>query len=128
MKRDKSDEETQFWVCNISDRNVTLSDLRVSIPARKGINLLDSKHYKYSYEQLKLSMTSGSIYKKRDKIKIGKGPPQVVPVGQRTISKRPLVRRSRTCVKIEEKTEFDDEFSFSDEEYAAAMSKEFGEL
>ena len=55
---------------DISKKDVTLSDLRVKIPARKGVNLLDQKHFSYTYEQLKESMLNGSIYAKSKYIKV----------------------------------------------------------
>ena len=99
-----------------------LSDLRVKIPARRGLNLL-SKHYSFTYEQLKKSMLNGSIHAKSAYIKVGKGPPQKVDPPQRMISKYPIVRKPRSAVKIEE-PKFD-EFVFSDEQFAEQMSQEF---
>jgi hypothetical protein len=65
----------EFWVSNISPRNVTLSDLALNIKAFSTVNLLDSKHYKYTVEQLIKSKESGSIFKKRDKIVVRNLPP-----------------------------------------------------
>ena len=61
--------EEQFWVMNISNRNVSLSDLGLTIPAFKTVNLLDSKHYSLDKETLEASAESGSLYKKKSKIK-----------------------------------------------------------
>lgn len=116
----------EFWVVNISDRNVTLSDLRISIPHHSSLNLLDSRHYSYTYQQLKQSALEGSIFKKRDKIKVGKQPAEKPDPIKHTLSNRPMVRRKRSAVKVE-KMEFE-EFAMSDEEYAAEMARDWAEL
>lgn len=64
-----------FWVSNVSPRNVTLADLALNIKAFNTVNLLDKRHYAYTLEQLQKSATSGSIFKKRDKIKVRNLPP-----------------------------------------------------
>jgi len=66
MKKPSND----FWVTNVSNRNVSLSDLAINIPAYRTINLMDTKHYKYTLEQLQKSAESGSIFAKRDKIRV----------------------------------------------------------
>jgi hypothetical protein len=68
MKSTKNNQP-EFWVINISKQNVSLSDLRLTIPAGRSFNLLDSRHFNYSADQLEKSMTSGSLFKKSDKIK-----------------------------------------------------------
>jgi hypothetical protein len=100
-----------------------LGDLRVSIPAHRGVNLMDQRHYSYTYEQLKKSMLSGSIRAKGAYIKVGSGPPQQMDKPQRTLSKYPIITKKRSAVKIEE-PKFD-EFIFSDEQFAEEMSREF---
>jgi hypothetical protein len=64
-----------FWVANVSPMNVTLADLAINIKAYTIVNLLDDKHYSFNMEQLMRSKTSGSIFKKRDKIRCRKLPP-----------------------------------------------------
>jgi len=118
-------KKTEFWICNISEMNVTLRDLAISVPAKKGINLL-SKHYSFSYDQLKKSMTTGSIFIKRDKIKVSKGPPQENTPPDQTVCKYPIVMRRKIYVPEIEEVTFD-EFNFSDEQFADEMSKEFDE-
>jgi hypothetical protein len=66
-----------FWITNLSNRNVTLSDLYISVPAGTSINLLDNRHYQFTLDQLLKSAKEGSIFKKRDKIVVRKVPPQV---------------------------------------------------
>ena len=60
--------KNEFWITNISNRNVTLSDLNISIPAKSSVNLLDSKRYYFKEEQLMKSLNSGSLFIKRDKL------------------------------------------------------------
>lgn len=58
-----------FWVTNVSNRNVTLTDLALNIKAFTTVNLLDSKHYSYTKEQLEKSLASGSLFLKRRMIR-----------------------------------------------------------
>ena len=121
----KPSEKTEFWICNISDRNVSLRDLGISVPARKGVNLL-SNHYQFSYDQVKKSMISGSIFAKKNIIKVSKGPPQESEEPDRTICKYPMIaRRKMSATKVEEPTF--DEFNFSDEQFADDMTRDFDE-
>lgn len=61
----------------MSDKDVSLADLRLTIRAHQSRNLLDAKHYKYTYEQLLESAKSGSIFKKSSYIKVRDAKPQV---------------------------------------------------
>lgn len=61
---------SDFWITNISKMNVSLRDLNLTVKARSSINLMDSKHYRYTLEQLQKSAESGSISRKSDKIKV----------------------------------------------------------
>lgn len=86
----KSNTQTEFWVSNISDRNVTLRDLALSIKARSNVNLLDSRHYSFDLEQLQKSAESGSLYAKRHLLKVREvPPPEPVKIGLNK-SKLPL--------------------------------------
>lgn len=67
-----------FWITNISNRNVSLADLNITIKAFSSANLLDTKHYSLTREQLLKSATEGSIFKKRDKIFVRKVPPNQI--------------------------------------------------
>lgn len=68
----------EFWIENISNRNVTLSDLSLMIRARHSINLLDPKQGYHTEEQCEKSYTSGSLYLKRHLIVKRKFPPSIV--------------------------------------------------
>ena len=70
-------QEHAFWVTNICNKNVSLADLRLSVKAHTTVNLLDSRHYSYSLEQLQASAASGSIHAKQSMIKVRMVAPQV---------------------------------------------------
>jgi len=67
----KQTTQDEFWVTNVTDRNVMLSDLRLSIKARTTVNLLDAKHYPwYTREMLEKSAASGSLKVKEAYIRV----------------------------------------------------------
>ena len=70
-------QKKDYWVTNISKMNVSLADLNLTIKAMSSVNLLDKKHYSYTYEQLELSRIQGSIAKKKDKIVPREVPPEI---------------------------------------------------
>ena len=106
-----------FWVTNISKVNVSLTDLNYDIPALSHVNLLDSKHHYYTKEQLELSASSGSLFKKSDKIKIRKVLPQTPPPPILPIDRtNPMPTRQRSALKIE-KVQYD-ELNISDDDFA----------
>lgn len=111
----------EFWVTNISKLNVSLGDLRFSIPAGKSFNLLDSKHFHYTLEQLQKSAESGSLFKKRDKIILRKNSPlndhNVIKL---EVSSVPFPHRKRTTIKVEHKVY--EELQLSDEKFAEEFS------
>lgn len=74
----KANNKPVFWVSNISNRNVTLTDLALNIKAYSTVNLLDEKHYSLNIDQLNRSKNSGSIFKKRDKIRVRVVPPPAI--------------------------------------------------
>ena len=114
----KSNIQSTFWVSNISNRNVSLSDLRLTIPAYKTVNLADSRHYNFTNEQLTASAISGSIYKKRNKIIIRQVPPIIEEKQLTVIDYNAVVpTRRRSSVKIEEV--YYEELDISDEKFAA---------
>lgn len=102
------------WITNISNRNVTLSDLNISVPANSSVNLLDKKHYKLTEEQVNKSITNGSIFKKRDKIFIRKIPPQMI--ARAKIELFPDIIPSRTTSIYEIKQEDYEELNVGEEE------------
>ena len=103
----------EFWVTNISSRNVTLTDLAINIRSFTTINLLDKKHYAYTQEQLDKSYISGSLFNKRDKIIKRKIPPVIEREDIKILRESSITSRTRSIFTIEQK-EYD-ELKFSDE-------------
>jgi hypothetical protein len=115
----KKPDET-FFVSNISDRNVSLTDLGLSIPARKIVNLLDKKHYYLTKEQLLKSAESGSLFLKRKILIVRKVPPLEIQQEIYPMSETIMPSRARSAVVVEDiKYE---ELSVSDDEFAQENS------
>jgi hypothetical protein len=66
-----------YWIINLSDRDVMLRDLGISIPRSSVWDLLQKKRFYFTREQLEKSAKSGSLYKKRDMIMICKEKPEI---------------------------------------------------
>jgi len=105
-----------FWITNISNMNISLYDLNLTVKAHTSINLLDCRHYHYTLEQLKLSSESGSIFKKRDKIFIRNVPPTVDNKNIEMVHSVFLPSKERSLYSI--KQEKYEELTVSDTEYA----------
>jgi len=71
----KAPTTTFFWVTNVSNRNVSLTDLALSIKAYSTVNLMDTRHYSFTKDQLEKSATSGSLFLKRSKLKVRNNAP-----------------------------------------------------
>jgi hypothetical protein len=91
-----------FWITNISNRNVSLADLNITIKSFSSINLLDNKHYSFTKEQLLKSAKDGSIFKKRDKIFVRKVPPHQHLESGILISDNTLPFKERSLLVINE--------------------------
>jgi len=120
--KSKSPNEPEFWVTNVSKKNVTLGDLALSIPRGRSYNLLDSRNFDYTEEQLVKSAESGSLWVKRHLIKMGIQPREEPKDEGPTISKQPIQIRKASAVKLEE-PEYSD-WLYSDEEFAHEMSED----
>jgi hypothetical protein len=106
-----------FWVVNISDRNVTLSDLLVTIPAGASINLLSKGYPHLSEPILQKSLESGSLFAKRDKIVKRIIPPSGKVERKFMVDEDSfLPNQPRSLLEIKE--EKYDELDVSDEEFA----------
>jgi hypothetical protein len=105
-----------FWVTNISDRNVSLADLNLTIKAYTSVNLLDSKHYYYTLEQVIKSVQIGSISKKQDKIVVRKNAPEIVKNSIQFDMNSVIPSRERSVLNIKE--ERYEELNISDEQFA----------
>ena len=118
--------ESEFWITNITKRNVCLSDLSLTIPAYKSMNLLDKKHFHYNTEQLEKSMDSGSLFKKSNMVKVRKVAPDTkVESGVYEVDAPLFIRKmaSRSTVKLEEVRyeELDGEEIQSEESFVSEM-------
>lgn len=116
MKNSKNNNQKSFWVINVSDRNVSLTDLNITIPARSSVDLL-SNHYYFTEEQLNNSINSGSLFKKSDKIKKRLIAPVDPNKKSITMDKtNPLIKHTLSIYEI--KQEKYDQLEISDEELA----------
>lgn len=114
----------EFWITNKSNTNVSLSDLAFTVPAYKSYNLLDSRHFHYTWEQIYKSATLGSIHKKRHKIAIRKFSPIVNKNITKKVSDESAVpNRSKSIFEIKE--EKFEELSLTDEEFAEQNADSF---
>jgi len=107
----------EFWVANKTKRDVALSDLRVTIPAYKIINLLDQRHYNLTLEQLEASAKSGSLFKRNRILAINDVGPAPAPIRQIPVSKYPGIRRNDRPIRTVETPNYE-ELQFSDEMFA----------
>jgi hypothetical protein len=105
-----------FWVTNISNRNVSLADLNLTIRAYSSINLMDEKHYYYTLEQIEKSVSSGSIFKKRNKIVVRKVAPSGEKIQMPLVKESIIPSRERSVLSFKE--EHYEELTISDEEFA----------
>jgi hypothetical protein len=113
MTKDKQ----SFWITNISNRNVSLADLNLTVKAFSSVNLLDKKHYDYNLEQLNTSATKGSIFKKKDKIVVRQVAPEVIKMNVTFLKETYIPSRERSTYVIKEENY--EELNISDEEFAA---------
>lgn len=117
-----------FWITNISKRNVGLTDLALTVKKQSSVNLLDSRHYKYTLEQLEESAKSGSIFAKSHYIKVRKVPPQIIEEKMLIVQgERVGLKKSMVEIEIKEYDALDD----SDEKFAenqADIEIESGQL
>ena len=116
----------EWWITNISNKNVTLADLALIVKAGCSLNLLDKKHFSYDIDVLEKSRSQGSIFKKRDKIKVGITHQQIHKDIKYELSNQKIQTKLRSVVKIDE-FEYDNEWTYSDEAYAEEMTRELDE-
>lgn len=105
-----------FWLTNLSNRNVSLADLNLTVKAFSSVNLMNTRHYSYTLEQLEKSAKIGSIYKKRKMLAVRKVPPTVFKVNIPILGDAFIPSRERSVLTIKE--EHYEELSVSDEEFA----------
>lgn len=66
----------QYFITNISNLLLNLEDFEIYLSPRKTINLLDPK-FNFTEEQIKKSIESGTLKKKKKMLVIGAGKPQL---------------------------------------------------
>ena len=106
----------EYWITNISKMNVSLLDLNLTIKSLSSINLLDKKHYSYTLDQLELSRTKGSMYKKRNKIVVRNISPEYIKINIPISREASIPSRDKSIYEI--KNETYEELTISDEQFA----------
>ena len=91
-----------FWVTNVSNRNVSLTDLNLTIKAFSSVNLMDIKHYDYTREQLEKSASSGSIFLKKRMLVVRKEAPIVIETSVSMSRETFIPGRQRSTLNIKE--------------------------
>lgn len=105
-----------FWITNASTMNVSLADLNITVKAMSSINLLDKKHFSFSKEQLLKSFSSGSLFKKRNKIFVRQVAPEKENKYLLFNKDESFPSRDRSILSIREENY--EELNLSDAEYA----------
>jgi hypothetical protein len=105
-----------FWLTNISNRNISLADLNLTVNSFTSINLMDKKHYQYTIDQLQKSVTSGSIFSKRNKLVIRKIAPTILKMNIPLLKETFIETRARSIYSIKEENY--EELNISDEQFA----------
>ena len=106
----------EFWITNISKTNISLSDLSLTINAFATVNLLDARHYYFTEEQINESLTSGSLYRKRDKLIPRIKAPEKITKELLIDKTTPIPSRERSTYSI--KQENYEELEITDEQFA----------
>ena len=89
----------EFWVVNVTDKNVCLSDLAITIPARTSVNLLSPKSH-LTIDIIQSSAANGSLFKKQDKIKIRQAVPKPIPPPGIQHIKASRIGKNRSLVEV----------------------------
>jgi len=111
----------ELWITNLSKVDVSLADLNVTIRSFASVNLLDSRHYSITETQANASIKSGSIYKKRDKIRVRVAAPPPAPAI--TILQQETSLPSRARSGIPKLVPLYEEYNVSDEQYAEELAE-----
>lgn len=105
----------EFWITNISNKNIILADLNLTINAYKSVNLL-SKHYHFTLEEIERSVKSGSLFKRKDKIKIRETAPKEEHIFIKEDKNTIIPERTKSIYFVKE--EHYEELDISDEKFA----------
>jgi hypothetical protein len=111
-----------FWLTNFSNRNVSLTDLNLTVKAFSSVNLLDHKHYYYTIDQLVKSATEGSIFKKRRMLRVRQITPIITKMDMPFLRETFIPSREHSILTIEEanyeELKVSDDFNKENEEFA----------
>jgi len=113
----KSKEE--LWVSNISNTDVSLSDLGITIQKYTTVDLFNFKKYPFLNKQLVIqSIQTGSISKRPNKLIIRLLPPEKKKIKNLPVSDKPLTGSlyQKNAVKVDK--EVFEELDLPDEVYA----------
>lgn len=105
----------EFWITNVSNKNIMLADLKITIEPYKCMNLL-GKNSKLTYEEIKKSVENGSLFKKSDKIKIRHS----TPIQNKSViadNKQSVIPNRAKSIHFT-KEEIYEELNISDEKFA----------
>jgi len=111
-------KDKDFWVTNISNRDIALHDLGVVVRAKTSINLLNSRHYNLTLEQLEKSLATGSLFSRRHAVIKRKSPPTLNSTSFKIAIDRDAIIPDRTRSIYEIKQENYEELIVSDEQFA----------
>jgi hypothetical protein len=119
--RMKKENKEDFWITNITRKEVHLVDIGVRIKPMRSLNLLDKRHYSITKEQLDKSATSGYLFTRKNDVVIRKVPPLSEQTHTPLIDRDAVFQtRQRSSVELENiKYE---ELDVSDDEYAEENS------
>jgi hypothetical protein len=107
-------EAPAFWVTSMCNRNISLADLNVTIPAFRSVNLLDKRHYSYTLEQLQKSKENGSLFHKRNIVSVRQVAPALIKNDIPFLPESSFPSRERSVLVIKE--EHYEELDLSDKD------------
>lgn len=110
--------DPDYWITNISNRDVTLHDLGVTVRARTSINLLNKRHYSLSIKDIEKSAKDGSLFSRKRMIIRRVTPPTINSLSFKMAIDHTAIIPTRTHSIYEIKQEQYDELIVSDEEFA----------
>lgn len=116
-----SPTDETFWVTNVTNRNVSLLDLNMTVRAFMTINLLDKRHYNFTSEQVMNSVQNGSIYRKRNMIKVRAVPPQNNRIQSILTQETSVPSRARSAIPTIQPNY--EELNLSDDKFAEEASE-----
>jgi hypothetical protein len=127
-----ANKKEELWITNISrNKDIRISDLGLTIRKGQSIDLLNGK-YSFTKNDIDLSISSGTIFQKRNVIKVRKVAPvifsHVIPINNDRTAIKPL----RKIIEIEnpsfpelydEQEQDRDTLLAEQEKYAAEMAE-----